>query len=828
MNKKIPARNPEPAFDRQSLSEHLPWLVHTAPDLVLCKDGSLLAGFEYTGVDIDEDKPHEIENAVNEIQTAFQSMDERFYTWWVIDKRKKVRADQSKGDEKNTLQEIFAAREKYRYESGNIFTISFHLFIAYLGETGVFAFMDQVQRIMAEEGKSLPVAIIQSLNPTKSGKNAVLHDARQLDENIRQANAGIRKVVASSHTLHMHRLSGWDLDNALIRMSNISLREKTEYQIRPQSILDSAAALSDLKFGRDTFISYGPDRTVYGGALSLRNYPLPMTLASILGLQVEYRLVHVVKCMSETTTRATLDEATRYYRMTQSTVAQRFAAYASGSSQPEVDPGKAELYAQCIEAMGRQLSEGLGFVHHSMTLILLADNAKQLEQTIDEVSRTLSQVPMIRERVGLKAAFLSTLPGQWATNKRLMLANSELVAQCLPLITADTGPKHCEHLSKTVYDQPVHALATFQSVLGTEVHFDPFVGQLGHTLMVMPSGGGKTTFVNYCLAQFTRYKDAQVVIFDRDRSCRIITGLAGGTHMDLRSNSIRLNPMAHLRDGDLGKVQAREFLLRRIAEAGDSVTAEDRQEIYRILDNVAQSSQKLCLSTVWTLMPRKLQTLLSEWVKGGPYGYFDSVEDDFQMSSWTCIEMREIMAVERLSRAFLDHMLTSIMRSLTGRPTLIYLEEASFLLNNEAFLDAIDSWLKTFRKLNAMVWMTVQSPESVSGVDNERIRATLADNVPNLILGYNPRLENHRELYRTMFGMSNEQVSMIGELTPKRDYLRVFNGTCRTMRTSFDDHILAHLRSEPIFQDLFDEAQARGGQDWRDWYIQQALSRRKK
>jgi type IV secretion system protein VirB4 len=290
---------------------------------------------------------------------------------------------------------------------------------------------------------------------------------------------------------------------------------------------------------------------------------------------------------------------------------------------------------------------------------------------------------------------------------------------------------------------------------------------------------------------------------------------------------MRLNPFSTLRDGEIGKIQAREFLLRRIAEAGDKVTAEDRQEIYRVLDNVAQSSQDLCLSTIWTLMPRHLQTLLSEWVKGGPFGYFDSVDDDFSLSSWTCIEMREIMGVERLSRAFLDHMLTSITRNLTGKPTLIYLEEASFLLNNPAFLDAIDGWLKTFRKLNAMVWMTVQSPESVSGVDSERIRATLADNVPNLVLGYNPRLENHRDLYRTMFGMTHEQINMIGELTPKRDYLRVFNGQCKTMRTHFDEHTLAYLRSEPVYQDLFDQAQAMGGEDWREWYIQQALKRKK-
>lgn len=820
------ARSPD-GFSRESLAQFLPWLTHVTPDLVLCKDGSLLSAFEFTGVDIDEDNPIVTETAVRELQNSLQALDERFYVWWVIDKRKKASPDQWESDNHEGLHAAMAARRRLQYENGRVFRIDFRIFISYTGDTGVYAFMDQVRRQMTEDGKSLPMAVLSGLNPARNFKNAVLHDAKQLDENIRQAEGGIRQLIAMNNVLSFRRLSGWDLDNCLTRMANISARAEPKHQVLPKAMLDGAAALSDVKFGREVFISYGSDRPVFGVALSLKDYPsTPSTIMGILGLQMEFRLVQVVKCMSVTTARSTLDEITRYYRMTQSTLVQRFAAYLN-NAEPEVDPGKADLYMQCIEAMRRQMAENLGFVHHSMTLVILEESANAAETRANDAMRSLSQIPFIRERVGIKAAFLSMMPGQWATNQRLMLANAELVAQATPLITAETGLNYCDHLSGEVYGKRVPPLATFQSMLGTEVHFDPFVGQVGHTLMVMPTGGGKTTFVNFCLSQFTRYPDSQVIIFDRDRSCRIITGLAGGTHMDLRTNSMRLNPLANLRQGEIGKVQAREFLLRRIAEAGDEVTAEDRQELYRVLDNVAQSSQELSLSTVWTLLPRKMQILLSEWVKGGPFGYFDSTEDDFELSSWTCIEMREIMAVERLSRAFLDHALTVIARNLTGRPTMIYLEEASFLLNNTAFLDAIDGWLKTFRKLNAMVWLTVQSPESVSGVESERIRATLADNVPNLVLGYNPRLENHRDLYRTMFGMSNEQVSMIGELTPKRDYLRVFNGNCQTLRTNFDEHTLAYLRSEPVYQDLFDQAKASGRENWREWYIQQALRRKK-
>lgn len=83
------ARSPD-GFSRESISQFLPWLTHVTPDLVLCKDGSLLSAFEFSSVDIDEDNPLVIEQAVRELQNSLQSLDERFYIWWVIDKKEKT------------------------------------------------------------------------------------------------------------------------------------------------------------------------------------------------------------------------------------------------------------------------------------------------------------------------------------------------------------------------------------------------------------------------------------------------------------------------------------------------------------------------------------------------------------------------------------------------------------------------------------------------------------------------------------------------------------------------------------------------------------------
>jgi len=138
---------------------------------------------------------------------------------------------------------------------------------------------------------------------------------------------------------------------------------------------------------------------------------------------------------------------------------------------------------------------------------------------------------------------------------------------------------------------------------------------------------------------------------------------------------------------------------------------------------LAESGAELSLLRVAHVLPTHLHAALQERLGEGPFGFFDSIEDDLQLSNWTCIEMKLFMSIDRMARAFMDHSFRILSSRLGAKPTFIYIEEASFLLNNPIFLSALDDWLKTLRKLNAFVWLTMQSPESVPGIAEERTRA---------------------------------------------------------------------------------------------------------
>lgn len=809
-------------------SEVLPWLCLAEPGWMLNKDGSLLCGFEYQGIDVDNINANAVNEALKEIEGAINALDERFYLWWVVDKKR----DQTYRRDifQNEAAQVIDGEIADQFENNEIYALKFRFYLVYTGETGVFAYMENVRRLVNEENKSIVAAMFASMNPASMNNSAALHDNNQLQANIDTAEVALRKFESHMSQIQLTRLTDTDLENALIQCANPTLPTSTDLHFKSGALIDGIAALSDVSFGREVASVSGPNGSLLIANLTLTSYPIPSNaraLEVILALNAEFRITHVVKCMSQKVSEKAVNDITKYYQLTQTTFLQKAIARVTGG-EPTPKPGRVELYLGCVDAQARTVEENLGWSHHAMTITIMESRLPALEKRVDEVLRML-KAAFIRERIGLKASYLSLIPGVWDTQKRLNLVNVELLADSLPLLTIGEGHKQSNYLSEH-YNKETPSMSVFRTKLGTSCNFNPHVGQNGHALLVMPSGGGKTTFVNYCLSQWQRYPDAQVVIFDRDWSCRIITGLSGGSHVDITDRPVQLNPMSAIKEGQEGLRWAREFLIRIIEEGGVKTTPDDRNDIDQKFRHLAESDAPVSLGMVAHLLPTHLHAALTEWIGDGPFGFFDSTQDDLEISNWTCIEMKQFMAIDRMARAFMDHAFRVLSKRLGTVPTFIYLEEASFLFKNGIFLAALDDWLKTFRKKTAFVWMSVQSPESISGIDDESIKATLTDNIPNIILGYNGRLENHRELYKNMFGISDEQVNMVGLLKPKQDYLLVTNeqsgsGNCRVLRTKFSKKMLAYLRSEGPFQNLFTQAQNSGRADWREWYVQQAFLR---
>ncbi|MCP3023781.1 VirB4 family type IV secretion system protein [Cupriavidus basilensis] len=819
MYKKDEAEHPQ--------QEILPWLDFVTPELLLCKDGSLLAAYAYQGPDPDNLDDDLVDQAVTQLQRAFGQFDSRLTGWWIVDKRKDYTYPE--GDFDNTTAAQLDRLIGNTFRSGISYRFRHWFFLLYTGHQGVEGYLDSVTRLMNEEGRSLPVALLRGALGSVSASTEVLRDRDRLQQAVGEFEGLLGMFDTTIPTMRFERLERRAFSNSLFHLANPATRLAPP--AKPQGVLlDGWIANGYITTGKQVMAFQSEGDVRYCGVIGVKEWPSPtspLLLEALMGSDVEMTICHIIRFLGKEQAKTELKGAMNYYRMTLFSpfnyVAQKMA-----DATPEPDSGKQDLHDECKEAMRRLSSEGLGFAYHNLSIAVYADSEHELTTACQLVHGRLADVEFesVRERQNLGPSWEAMLPGQWARQSRYHLVSLENVADASPIFTMDEGNREHPYFSE-VLRRPVSALAQFIDGYGGRYHFIPHVGQVGHAVLIAPTGGGKTTFVSLCLSQFRRYYDPEigqsnVYIFDRDNSCRITTELHGGQHIDMKHGQMRLNPLAVLRDGSPdGQLWAREWIIQRIMEGGYRCTAEDRDAIDSAIQRLAMSTQDIRLSTLALQLPRHLTTELGEWLEDRPYGMFDSSTDDYSLSSWTCTEMKDLLAVDRLARAFIDYAFRKIYEALDGRPTFIYLEEASFLVNHPAFAARLDDWLKTFRKKNAFLWLTIQSPTSITSSD---ISATMTDNILTKILLANKSAEAHREAYIKCFGLTNENVDIVKTLMPQREYLILSNGFARVIRTALDSKSLAFLRSEGHLQRRFDEHKRSGKPNWKANYLVETAS----
>lgn len=809
--------------DVHPLQALCPWIDHITPGLILNKDGSLLAAFNYRGVDPDDLFDEQVDSYTEQIQRVMSRFDSRVSAWWIVDKRRDTSYET--GNFTNQIAADLDNIYSERFRNGKHYRISYTLYLLFTGASGSGKFFDRVARHQTEGNSSLFAALAGALKESLSGRSSFARDVGTLRDNI-QSFERIISGFANAAPIKLTRLYGDDFDSALSIILNRA--NETSNVKKPEgAMLDAYLPRNHVAIGRDLLKFDGSKKSVFAAVVGIKEWPRassPMLFETLAAMDMEITLCQIVRFLDPTESAAAINPVIEYYNLTQYGLITHAIAKLS-NAEPEAKAGKASLLAQCKDAQERIGAEGITYASMAFTAFVYADSRGDLKRNCDRIISDLENKGFTadRELINVGPSFAALLPGQWAMQSRYHFVSIENVADSCPIYTMSEGKRNHEFFSKQVFRKPVPQFAVFGNRYGGRFHFSSHVDQVGHMLIIAPTGSGKSTFVNFCLSQYQRYgDDVRTIIFDRNRSCEVVTKLHDGTHIDLRKHNVRLNPLAMMRDGtEDGRVFVREYILRRFAEGGFTANTEDRDNLDRALQQLAESNTPLSLSRLSILVPGRLEAELGEWLKGRPYGMFDNEEDDLSLSNWTTIEMASVMSVDRIARAFIDLMFRKIYTQLDGRPTFIYIEEASFLLNDPRFAPMIAEWLRAVRARNGFLWMTVQSPESVT---NAEMSATILDNVFSFLLLYNKKVESHREHYRNNFGFEDHQIDMIAQLQPKRDYLLIQDGNARVITTDFTPASLAYLRSEKAVLNIWDSHVASGDPNWKNNYLSEVQS----
>ena len=194
--------------------------------------------------------------------------------------------------------------------------------------------------------------------------------------------------------------------------------------------------------------------------------------------------------------------------------------------------------------------------------------------------------------------------------------------------------------------------------------------------------------------------------------------------------------------------------------------------LYRSLLLLAEAplEQRTITNLITQVQDPAVRDGLSPFSLAGPLGRFLDADSDVLLEGdFVTFELETLMGMgPKVTIPVLTYLFHRIEQRLDGRPTLIVIDEAWVVLANSTFGAKLEEWLRTLRKKNAAVVLATQS---LSEIANSPYRDVILESCPTKLYLPNAEAKNPqtRELYHK-FGLSDRQIDIIAEATPKRDY----------------------------------------------------------
>lgn len=815
------------------VSEAAPWMfpMGEREDTVVTKDSSLLAAFSIRGLDSDSASDEDVNSVADLLDRAYQVFAGLPITiWWRVDRRRTF--EYPGGEFSDPVSAAVNALWRDEFMSGENYVNTHHLAIALHPTKGEDRFWERIQYYVSEGDNPLKAAA-KAAKSMFSDNMAFQYASAELTRTHERFEGLVGSFLEALPLLTIRRLGGAELHGYL--KSTISANEHTPTKVG-EAFMDSYLPDSEIEVGAD-LLKIAGDKSFYVGAIGIKTPPeetMPGMLDALLSLPGELTVSQVFRFAPKEKVLKHIKSVHQYNDLLRYTLRGYFSAAIKGGDFSNVreNPARARAADDANEAMGEASVNREFYGWHHLAVLARAETVEKTEALLRDVSSALRYVNLVpvREKQHLFSTFSGAIPGQWKEVERWVFNEIRSLSDLTPFLTVREGEKANRYLTQQT-GRPCAALTVLPTDFLTPFYFNFHSGDLGHTLVVGPSRTGKSVLLNFLISQFRKY-NSQVFIFDKDFSCRIPTLLQGGEHINLAvdGGNVSLNPMAVLSEPD-GVEWGSGWIEILISSRGYRMTAEDNKLLMEAVQGVAANDEEGMwrLLSVYTLLPPNLQAELEPWVGDRPLArYFDNEKDSFSVSDFSCAEMGDILSNPIVSTAFMEYAFYRIRKELgknrqrTPVPTLIYLEECWFLLDNPAFADKIRDWLKTLAKLNAIVVMATQSLEDLA---NSSVFAAIRDNVPTRIFLPNPNAttESLRNLYARQFDLNEVQIAKIARAIPKRQYFVVQPGVARMVNVAFPADILAVMRSDSVAQFVFSRVYNEEDESWKQAYLEEVV-----
>ncbi|MFD1914587.1 MULTISPECIES: conjugal transfer protein TrbE [Alphaproteobacteria] len=373
------------------------------------------------------------------------------------------------------------------------------------------------------------------------------------------------------------------------------------------------------------------------------------------------------------------------------------------------------------------------------------------------------------ETINAVDAWLGSLPGHVYANVRQPPISTLNLAHMIPLSAVWAGPERDEHFGSP-------PLLYGKTEGSTPFRFSLHVGDVGHTLVVGPTGAGKSVLLALMALQFRRYENSQVFAFDFGGSIRAAALAMGGDWHDLGGDltegsdfSVSLQPLARVHEMP-ERAWAADWLVAILMREGIAITPEVKEHLWSALTSLASApvEERTITGLCVLLQSNDLKQALRSYCVGGPYGrLLDAETEHLGQGSVQAFEIEGLVGTGS-APAVLAYLFHRIGDRLDGSPTLLIIDEGWLALDDEGFAGQLREWLKTLRKKNASVIFATQS---LSDIDGSAIAPAIIESCPTRLLLPNERaIEPQITAIYRRFGLNDRQIEILARATPKRDY----------------------------------------------------------
>jgi type IV secretion system protein TrbE len=416
-------------------------------------------------------------------------------------------------------------------------------------------------------------------------------------------------------------------------------------------------------------------------------------------------------------------------------------------------------------------SDAVSSAYVTATVTVWDDEAANADEKLRLVEKVIQgrDFTCIPETVNAVEAWLGSLPGHVYANVRQPPVSTLNLAHMMPLSAVWAGPERDEHLGA-----PPLLLARTEG--STPFRFSLHVGDVGHTLVVGPTGAGKSVLLALMALQFRRYPQSQVFAFDFGGSIRAAALAMGGDWHDLGGalaedalEQVALQPLAGLDDA-AERTWAAEWVAAMLTREGVTVSPEAKEYVWTALNSLASApvAERTLTGLSVLLQSGVLKRALHPYCLGGPYGRLLDAEAEHLGGADVQAFETEGLIGTGAAPAVLAYLFHRIEGRLDGRPTLLIVDEGWLALDDPSFGAQLREWLKTLRKKNASV---VFATQSLADIESSAIAPAIIESCPTRIFLPNERAVEPQilSIYRR-FGLNDRQIEIIARATPKRDY----------------------------------------------------------